>query len=265
MNRTPDPADIELMQAELDGANEPADSARLRALLDASPSAREHYAQLQRVHSALGSMPEAMPPESLREGVLRAVAPRRAGGVARDGRPPGVASAAWWRPGLRFAGAFTLGAVAATLLGLLMQSDNGLPAGDIADYVGTLAPRAGNAPTVDDSRFTANLASGSFRLIDRHRLPVVEFEIDAGEPVEVDFECLSGCDGFQGYAHRSGTPSRVSVRERHLSFVSYGRHSAVVFIGRVPEAEGATVKLTVLANRVVLHEDTLVFPAGEAR
>jgi hypothetical protein len=266
MNPELRPDDLELMQAELDGANEPADSARLRALLAASPAAREHYSQLQRVHAALARLPETEPPESLRANVLRAVAPPPAeSDRARATRPPRVGGVSGWRPGLRFAGAFALGALAATLLGLLLQPDDGVSSGDVTDYAGTLAPRPDSAPTVDDSRFKANLASGSFRMVDRHRLPVVEFEIDAGEPVEIDFECLSGCDGFQGYAHRSGTPSRVSVAERRLSFVSYGRHSAVVFVGRVPEAEGATVKLTVLANRAVLHQDTLEFPAGGAR
>jgi hypothetical protein len=266
MNPVPSPTDPELMQAELDDANDPADSARLRALLAASPSAREQYAQLQRVHAALARLPETAPPESLRANVLRAVAPPPAEAVvAHATRPPRVVGTPWWRPGLRFAGAFALGAAAATLLGLLLQPDNGLSSSDVTDYVGTLAPRPDSAQTVDDSRFKANLASGSFRMVDRHRLPVVEFEIDAGEPVEIDFECVSGCDGFQGFAHRSGTPSRVSVAERRLSFVSYGRQAAVVFVGRVPEAEGATVKLTVLANRAVLHQDTLEFPAGGAR
>ena len=266
MNPVPTAADLELMQAELDGANDSADSARLHALLADSSSAREHYAQLQRVHAALARLPETAPPESLRANVLRDVAPLRADAVAARATPPArVVGASWWRPGLRFAGAFALGAVAATLIGLLMQPGNGLSSADVSDYVGTLAPRPASATTVDDSRFEANLASGSFRMVDRHRLPVVEFEIDSGEPVEIDFECVSGCASFQGYAHRSGTPSRVSVAERRLSFVSYGRHAAVVFVGRVPEAEGATVKLTVLANRAVLHQDTLEFPAAGAR
>jgi hypothetical protein len=265
MNPEPTPSDPELMQAELDGANTPAESARLRALLESSPDARERFAALQRVHAALASLPQVTPPESLRETVLRAVAPATHEQMARTTRSKAASGASWWRPGLRLAGAFALGAVAATVLGLLMRSEDRVSSADLEDYVGTLAPRPGNAPTVDDSRFESNLASGSFRMVDRHRLPVVEFEIDAGEPVEIDFECLQGCDGFQGYAHRSGTPSRVQVEERRLSFVSYGRHSAVVFVGRVPEAEGATVRLRVVANRAVLHQDTLEFPAGGAR
>jgi hypothetical protein len=266
MNPVPDSADLELMQAELDGTNDPDTSARLRARLESSPDAREHFAKLQRVHAALTGLPQATPPLSLRANILRAVAPLpSAAVVARATRRSRVVSGSWWQPGLRFAGAFALGAVAATLIGLLVQPDYGLSGGDVTDYVGTLAPRPGSAPAVDDSRFKANLASGNFRMVDRHSLPVVEFEVDTGEPVEIDFECLTGCDGFQGFAHRSGTPSRVSVAERRLSFLSYGRHAAVVFIGRVPETEGATIRLTVLANQTVLHQDTLEFPAAGGR
>jgi hypothetical protein len=259
--------DLELMQAELDGANTPADSARLRALLESSTDARERFAGLQRVHAALARLPLAEPPDSLRATVLQAVLPRPAPpGRANPGaRPQPRFGGSWLWPGLRLAGAFALGALVASAPGLLMQSGSDGPAGaDPSDYAGTLAPRQRNATTVDDSRFESNLASGSFRMLDRHRLPVVEFEIDAGEPVEIDFECLRGCDGFQGYAHRSGTPSRVQVEERKLSFVSYGRQAAVVFVGRVPETEGATVRLRVLANRAVLHQDTLEFPAAPA-
>jgi hypothetical protein len=260
------PADLELMQAELDGATTPAESARLRALLESSAEARKRFAGLQRVHAALARLPQAMPPESLRSAVLLAVAPQVAApdAMAQARRLPPHVDWLWWRPGLRLAGAFALGAVAATVLGLLMRADDRRYSGDGTEYAGTLAPRQASATTVDDSRFESNLASGQFRLLDRHRLPVVEFEIDAGEPVEIDFECLRGCAGFQGYAHRSGTPSRVQVEERRLSFVSYGRQAAVVFVGRVPEAEGAAVRLRVLANRVVLHQDTLEFPSEPA-
>ncbi len=75
---------IELMHAELDGANTPTESSELKRILAADPDAQAEFAALQALNRTLSSLPEHTPSANLKKRIMNsdavrsATAPRRA-------------------------------------------------------------------------------------------------------------------------------------------------------------------------------------------
>src|SRR5215831_5151797 len=64
---------IELIQREIDGANTPEDSARVRALVAADPEAQALLAELREVGQLFERVGERAPPPRLKQGILAAL------------------------------------------------------------------------------------------------------------------------------------------------------------------------------------------------
>jgi hypothetical protein len=84
------PDELELLHDEIDGLNSPERSALARALLERSGEARRQHAQLETINAAIARIERAMPPDTLRPAILRAVAPNSA--AARPRRRDAVFS-----------------------------------------------------------------------------------------------------------------------------------------------------------------------------
>ena len=165
-----DPRHVELIHAEVDGENTPAESEELRELLARDPAAREAYEEIRRLGEVISRAHDQDPPPGFRRSVMaslaamRAVSPRRAMGPAL-------------LP--------SLGALAAGILVGLLLARAGSRVGEPVEpsaVAGTLTSAAtaraegtvpvGDARTEGEIRWTATSSGVAIRWEPRFRDPV---------------------------------------------------------------------------------------------
>jgi len=224
----PDPRQLALIHAEIDGELDSEQRAELARVLLADPDTRTLRDQLQRLSKALEAFEEAEPPAGFRDGVLAALpqlSPRKR-----------WSSAPRWRYAAMIAGVCVAGV-------LVYESVRG-PGPAATDLAGTIA--APGTPTVLDTVSLANgPVSGHISLYrDRAGLGL-ELEVRAGSPVDVR---IAG-DGHTLELSGLGSPDRPG---RPLARVAFPGLRA-----------GETVELTFLMDGRQVGSATLRVPTGQ--
>ena len=209
-----------LLQAELDGENTPAESARLRDWLARSPEGRARRAELEAMFRVVARVGPVEVPADLRQAVLEAIAAGQADAPPAPGWRESFAAALGRRPGLRRAATLAAGVV----LGIAAVSLVGRwPAGPGREPLavsGTLLPAtAASGRTVGDRHILT--ADGlSFALETNRTGAEAELRLEGGPAgrvlVALDFDrrrlAVAGVDWADpaGAALRSG-PGRLEL------------------------------------------------------
>jgi anti-sigma factor RsiW len=168
-----DPAQLELIHAEIDGELDTAQRAELARRLLADPQMRSLREELRRLCTALDALAQAEPPSELRQGILAAL-PRASAKQSSAGRR--ALPAPLWRYAAVIAGVLAAGAVVTEML-------RG-PTPSISEVAGTLA-LAPAAILVDTVRLGSGPVSGSVALYRDRSALALRFEVTADEPVDV--------------------------------------------------------------------------------
>ena len=226
---------LELIQADIDGELAEHDRAELARLLLANPDARAVHADLKRLCATLARVEPVEPPPALRASILDAV--RLAEGTA----PPAIRRGWLGSPQtLRFAAALAGGALLSVLafqIGLDRRSTV-----DVSQVAGTMAshesvPVSGPVDTVE---LALAQVSGSASLFQTQGARIVEFDLQARQPIEV----LVVHDGQESRLSGIGQ-SGSGAPTRH----------ALTLDG--PGQDGSAIRLKFFASGELIHEDVL--------
>ena len=230
----------ELIHADIDGELPEQRRAELSRYLLADPQARAYAQDMQRVCQALDAMPQAAPPQGLREAIMRRIAIPGRESAAAARRAYAIPAGPW-----RYAAVFAGGLLASALAFQLA----GPPGAGIAtsDLVGTMTghgPGRTAGPT-DSIRLEFAQLRGQVNLYDAGSMVILEFDFAAQQPTEV----VAVYDGGQARFSRAAGATAEGPRRYALE------------LPRSRDTPGAvTLQFFVAGN--LLHEARLATAVG---
>jgi hypothetical protein len=226
---------LELIQAEIDGELADHDRAELARFLLANPEARAVRDDLKRLCETLARVETAAPPPGLRTAILDS-------GRLPEGKPRSASRRGWWGSPqtLRFAAAVAGGLLVSALafqIGLDRRSNL-----EVSQVAGTMASHdsVGSLDPVDTVELALEQVNGSARLFHSQGGRVVEFNLQAKQPIDV-VVVYDGQEARLSGIGKSGT----GVATRHTLTLDG------------PGQDGSAVSLKFFASGELIHEDVL--------
>jgi hypothetical protein len=250
----------DLIQAELDDRLSDAERGELEALLQ-DPAARALRDEFHQAVAGLSALSELEPPAALRQ-ALRGALP--AAGTVRPANPSVIERliGCLAPPAVRIAGAFAAGlAVGVVAVGLGPGSSDL----DMAALTGTMAGyETGSGDAVD--RLTMELPGieGSIGLHRRGGLYVIEYDLDAAQPVDVVTDYTGTDANFSGFAHIGDSDTRAVAEGRQVRLTIDGHRRYAVFLSR-PRGGAGDIEIGLYDGDALLHRDNLTVPAAADR
>jgi hypothetical protein len=197
-----------LIDDELDGANDPATSARLRERLAADRDARDRFDELKRVRRALEAVPAVDPPADLRDAIMSV--------VHSEARRPAQPAASSWS--VRFADAmrhsFTLRAAPAFALGALVAAI-GVAGWSRLPVTGPLSGTIAPAPAVEPLRLET--ADAVVTVAPRADGLAIETRSDATVDLELTFDPILGGPAGIDWTELDAASIELSPGRLHLT------------------------------------------------
>ena len=205
---------------------------------------------------AFETVREVDPPAGLREAILDALPAQKEpsffigllGGMADAFRRPAT---------LRFGGAFALGALATFIVLQTVTVDRGTEL-DISSLAGTMARHEALSASAAADVVRLDLAevAGAVSLHDVESMLIVQFDLDAREPVEVVAGLGASDMRFGGFVQKGDGFQPVVADGQRISMTSEGEHSFAVFLDN-QDSSAATVELQFYAGGALIHQDML--------
>lgn len=226
----------ELIHAEIDGEIDDAGREELARALSGSDEARAYQAQMQDLEAFLDRVPAQEVPDGLHARIVGSISlpsARSRGWLAGFGQFPGFV-----RYGL------------ATAAGLLIavgvyeyRPGVGAP-GDLSSMSGTILPAGNRVEDIKlgESRFEIDALASQVSLLRRGEALVLDFQVDAGQPVDLELELLGSDLHFDAIAQVEGELDSIEVSDQIIRIAADGRqHFAVVLRRQSPAEDGARV------------------------
>lgn len=200
---------IELINAEIDGANSPAGSEEVRRRLAADPEAQRYYEELLEVGRIMASAERVSPPPGLREAILSKAARHDAAGASPlASRLRKIFASS---PRMRLAYAFAGGIAAGVcLFALVARSVPAVAPGDTAALFGTMGPAAGRPG--EPLRFDARGVSGAAVVRCSDGVVALDLSLSSEKEIVVVLSPEDDRLGFRGVL--ASPPCDISVRVR---------------------------------------------------
>ena len=251
----------DLIQAELDDRLSDAERHELDALLR-DPAARALRDELHQTVAALSALSELEPPAALRR-ALRAALPTAA--VTAAPASPSLIDrlrGSLGLPAVRTAGAFAAGlAVGAVAVGLGPGSSDL----DMAALTGTMAGyETGSSDAIDRLIMELPGVEGSIGLHRRGGLYVIEYDLEAEQPVDVVTDYTGTDAKFNGFAHIGDSDTRAVAEGRQVRLTIDGHRRYAVFLSR-PRGSAGEIEIGLYDGEALLHRDNLTVPAAANR
>lgn len=251
---TIEPEYISLIHAEIDGANPPHESERLRRYIDSNPEARHELDRLRRLAETLARVEAVKPPAGLRREIRSALPASRAS--VKPGRIARPAAASTLRYGYALAAGMILG-----VLGFHWATTGILwpPTLDTSKAAGTISRGASDPGPLQEIDLALPGATGKAILRQGDPGHIVEIDVDSEAPVEVSVSYDPGRVVFRGFIQEISAATGMSVAEDGLSWTQRGHHRVRVLVaGRRGEQATVNVRLVGPGGRV--QEATLHLP-----
>ena len=250
----------DLIQAELDDQLSDADRRELEALLQ-DPAARALRDEFHQTVAGLSALSELEPPAALRR-ALRSSFPAANSTVTPSPSLLERLLGSLALPAVRTAGAFAAGlAVGVIAVGLVPGSSDL----DMAALTGTMAGyEAESSDAVD--RLTMDLpgVEGSIGLHRRGELYVIEYDLDADQPVEIVTDYTGTDANFSGFAHIGDSDTRAVAQGRQVRLTINGHRRYAVFLSR-PQGSAGDIEIGLYDGDALLHRDNLTVPEATDR
>jgi len=243
---------LNLIQAEIDGANTAADSEHVERLLATDPDLKSAYEELQTVRLAIESFSELEPPASLKASVMNAIAERAP--VAAPARP---ASSRWSalldlvrlpRP-VSLAYAFSLGLIVAFVVTSVIAPPSGT--GGLEPVGGTMvAPSLSDHVVLAEYPFDDPSLEGGIRVAGDDSEVLVEFNWDNPGPVEVHFQVDGEILSVSGSRYLTRpTAFQTTATDREIIVTGSGPIRQMVAIDRFDgDSSTGSLRIQVLSN-----------------
>jgi len=247
---TIDPKYFELIQADIDGEIDAGDKAELENFLAESEEGRAVYEDLSTLCQSLDGMPSVEPPAHLRH-VLMNQAP-----VRSAPRPkPGLLQRIFSGPVLGYIGTF--GAGVALTLALVDSGHISRDAfDDVTGLVGTISSPDFAAPRLASIAIDESEVAGTVSLRSTGPILIVDFDLSARQPVEIEAGYSDKSIWFNGFAQLESSGTSIAASSGAVTLQMDGKRRYALYLNN-PGQRPATIELRFMANGEVIHEAEL--------
>jgi hypothetical protein len=251
---------LALIHGELDGANSPKQSAKLKAYLAANVEAQKFYDELAVMFATLQEVKPIEPPAHLQYAIMNALPPRR--DPARAGRNFLSAAAAWLTARLELKHAFSFAsglAVGVALFALFFHEKAKNEATDWSKLYGTIGapPAASQLKSADSLEIRQPGVSGVINLKHAGETLVAEIALATPQPLDFFISYDANALGFKSFAVleeteaveadlRAGRIKLSHAGEKHYAFI-FSRHGNML----------PSINFQVMRAGTVLFEDKI--------
>ncbi len=245
----------DLINADIDGEISDAEKAELQAFLEANSEGRALHEALASLCKTLDSTEQEEPPPYLRHIIMNSVPPTRS---AEDSR--GFLQALLATPALKYAATFAAG-VFLTLSVVNSSQISNKAFDDVTGLVGTVAQPVGtklaSSVSIDE-----NAVAGTVSLSSAGSLLILDFDLAAMQPIEVQANYADNTIWFNGFAQLESDGTTVKVESRQVLLGVNGKRRYAVYLQNQGNRE-ITVDLQFLADGEILHQTSLEYKPAD--
>jgi len=245
----------DLINADIDGEITAAESDELRAFLENSAEGRDLHRDLAHLCSTLGSVEAEAPPPQIRHAIMSSVKP-----ASVKPETPGFLQSLFALPSLKYAATFAAGVI--LTLSLVNSGQVSKRAfDDVTGLVGTVAdPIKADLETsvaIDETK-----VAGIVSLRSSGSLLILDFDLMATEPVEIEADYNDSTIWFNGFAQLESSGTAVSAETGRVRLRMEGKRRYAVYLQNEGSRE-TTVRLRFMADGAVVHEASLDYAPAE--
>lgn len=237
---------IDLIQADIDGEIDDAGKQALQAFLAESSEGRCVYEELKTLCKSLDDMEEADPPPHLRH-VLMNMAP-----IKSEPRARSFIRRVFGGSPLGYAAMFAAG-VAFTLALVDSNQVNRGAFDDMTGLVGTIAETEFDAPEHASIPIDQTQVTGTVTLRSSGELLIIDFDLSANQPVEIEAGYSDNSIWFNGFAQLESSGTSVAAQTGSVTLAMDGKRRYAVFLNN-PGQRPTTIDLRFMAGGELIHE-----------
>ena len=245
----------DLINADIDGEINAAESDELQAFLEKSAEGRELHRELAAMCSMLASVEDETPPPHLQHVIMNSVKPA---GVTPE--TPGFLQSLFAIPALKYAVTFAAGVFLALSLVNSGQVSN-RAFDDVTGLVGTVAE-----PISADLESTVAIdeiaVAGTVSLRSSGSILILDFDLMAMEPVEIEADYTDNTIWFNGFAQLESSGTTVSAETGRVRLGMEGKRRYAVYLQNEGSRE-TTVRLRFMANGALVYETSFDYAPAE--
>ena len=242
---------IDLINAEIDGEIDAADTDELNVFLAENEDARSLQAELATLCRSIDSIDPESPPPHLRHVIVSSVKP-----TSVKAESPGALQMLLASPVLKYSGTFAAG----VLLALSILSSDRISNeafDDVTGLVGTVSdPISGslvNTIAIDN----VNVA-GQVSLRSSGSMLILDFDLAASSPVEIEADYADRTIWFNGFAQLESSGTTVSAKSGNVTLGMEGKRRYAVYLQNGGE-RSVTFNLRFVTGGEVVHEASLKY------
>jgi hypothetical protein len=258
----------ELMNGEIDGTNDEAQSSELAETLTGNPKAREEFEALQSLSRRLDAVQDVDPPAHLIHRIISAIPFGRYDAVAKADTGGGIGSwlaALFPRPSLRYASAFAVGLIAGfALLWAALANDRVDGSLDISNLYGTM--RAINTSdgfeVVGSVGIDTDQVHGEVRLHESDRKLLAEILLNPADQIEWVLRYDAAEVAFEGFRQLEGRSGELTAKgdEMRVSQAGSGRY---ILLFTETNGGPAPMSIEIFAGSKLLFNKELGVSSGQ--
>ena len=246
---------IELINADIDGELNDADKAELETYLAENAEARELHAELAALCDSLDGVEAETPPPHLRHVIMSSVKPKPA-----QEPSPGFFESLFATPALKYAATFAAGVILTlTIIDSDEMSNSAFD--DMTGMVGTVADPVHGDPAGSVSVNKAEVA-GFVSLSSTDSLLILDFDLVANEPIQIEAEYTDQTIWFNGFAQLESSGTSVSAETGRVTLGMEGKRRYAVYLHN-SRGRGTTVNLRFKSGDQVVHEASIDYEPGQ--
>lgn len=246
---------IELISADIDGEIGDSEKAELAAFLSESAEGRALHEELSALSTTLDAVEDIEPPPHLKHVIMNSVNP-----PAAEPAAPGFLQNILAAPALRYAATFAAGLFLALTL---VESDqiSNRAFDDVAGLVGSVANPV-DAQLVHSVEIEESEVAGTVSLRSAGSILIVDFDLVAPEPIEIEAGYTNPSIWFNGFAQLESTGTSVSAEVGRVTLGMEGKRRYAVFLHNEGGRE-TTLNLQFRTGDEVVHETSLYYGAAD--
>jgi anti-sigma-K factor RskA len=171
---------LELINKEIDGYNNAAESQELNSILSSDPSVKRYFENQKQMASAIARVPSHEPPVSIKQQIMEKIQPQRIQRVSVTNRNSSENSWLHWTSTVRIAVGMAAGIL---ITAILWPSSGTLPLNDY-DVSGTIVGQVDKAKLSTETLSQSNV-NASITWVTRESDVIVVLSVDGPEPATI--------------------------------------------------------------------------------
>ena len=244
----------DLINADIDGEIGSSEKAELEAYLAESAEGRALHQELSSLCSRLDALEAVEPPPHLRHVIMNTFTP-----APVAAKRPGFLQTLFATPALGYAATFAAGVL--LTLSLVNSGQISIRAfDDVTGLVGSVANPVG-ADTVGAISVDETAIAGTVSLRSVGSILILDFDLVAREPVEIEADYTDKTIWFNGFAQLESSGTTISAESGRVRLRMEGKRRYAVYLQN-EGGRATTVKLRFTTDGKVVHEASLDYASA---